>query len=98
MHIALGSLIRGFVGTYEFLRIQQTQAGVNPRSNQKNPATAGFVDFGVSSNGARGVRREKAFPVGANPTRQPLQPEATGAAMEGTKWLKPWSKSYASLA
>ena len=29
------------------------------------------------------------FPVGANPTRQPLQPEATGAAMEVTKWLKP---------
>jgi hypothetical protein len=27
--------------------------------------------------------------VGANPTRQPLQPEATGAAMEATKWLKP---------
>ena len=31
-----------------------------------------------------------AFPVGANPTRQlSLQPEATGAAMEATKWLKP---------
>src|SRR4029077_17078677 len=29
------------------------------------------------------------FPVGANPTRQPLQPEATGAAVEVTKWLKP---------
>ena len=29
------------------------------------------------------------FPVGASPTRQPLQPEATGAAMEVTKWLKP---------
>jgi hypothetical protein len=25
------------------------------------------------------------FPVGANPTRQPLQPEATGAAVEVTK-------------
>ena len=25
----------------------------------------------------------------ANPTRQPLEPEATGAAMEVTKWLKP---------
>jgi hypothetical protein len=30
-----------------------------------------------------------AFPVGASPTRQPLQPEATGATMEVTKWLKP---------
>src|ERR1700738_269485 len=28
-------------------------------------------------------------PVGARPTRQPLQPEATGAVMEATKWLKP---------
>jgi hypothetical protein len=27
--------------------------------------------------------------VGANPTRQPLQPEAIGAVMEATKWLKP---------
>src|SRR5467141_3378055 len=28
------------------------------------------------------------FPVGASATRQTLQPEATGAAMEVTKWLK----------
>jgi hypothetical protein len=27
--------------------------------------------------------------VGASPTRQPLQPEATGAVIEATKWLKP---------
>ena len=27
--------------------------------------------------------------MGVNPTRQMLQPEATGAVMEGTKWLKP---------
>jgi len=38
-----------------------------------------------------GVRRGKAarFPVGASPTRPTLQPEATGAVMEVTKWLKP---------
>jgi hypothetical protein len=30
-----------------------------------------------------------AFPVGASPTRQPHQPEAIGAVMEVTKWLKP---------
>jgi len=30
-----------------------------------------------------------AFPVGINPARHPLQPEATGAATEVTKWLKP---------
>src|SRR6476620_5117957 len=29
------------------------------------------------------------FPVGASPTRQTLQPEAAGAVMEVTKWLKP---------
>jgi hypothetical protein len=29
------------------------------------------------------------FPVGASPTRQPLQPEAIGAVTEVTKWLKP---------
>src|SRR6266566_874245 len=29
------------------------------------------------------------FSVGASPTRQPLQPEAIGAVMEVTKWLKP---------
>jgi hypothetical protein len=28
------------------------------------------------------------FPVGASPTRQSLQPEAIGAVMEVTKWLK----------
>jgi hypothetical protein len=27
--------------------------------------------------------------VGASPTRQPLQPEAIGAVIEETKWLKP---------
>jgi hypothetical protein len=30
--------------------------------------------------------------VGESPTRQMLQPEATGAAMEETKWLKPSGK------
>jgi hypothetical protein len=34
------------------------------------------------------VKRRR-FPVGASPTRQRLQPEATGAVMEVTKWLKP---------
>ncbi|MBC8752185.1 GTP-binding protein [Paraburkholderia sp. WC7.3b] len=34
------------------------------------------------------VQRRR-FPAGASPARQPLQPEATGAVMEGTKWLKP---------
>src|SRR5438874_4993473 len=34
------------------------------------------------------VQRRR-FPVGASPTRQPLQPEAIGAVMEVTKWLQP---------
>jgi hypothetical protein len=34
-------------------------------------------------------RANRRFPVGASPTRQPLQPEATGAVMEVTKWLEP---------
>lgn len=34
------------------------------------------------------VKRRR-FPVGASPTRQLLQPEATGATMEVTKSLKP---------
>jgi hypothetical protein len=34
--------------------------------------------------------------VGESPTRQPLQPEATGAVMEVTKWLEPsvWLVTY----
>ena len=53
---------------------------------------------GIAKSGAPGmitrpllacaVRRRR-FPVGARPTRQPLQPEAIGAVMEVTKWLKP---------
>jgi hypothetical protein len=42
----------------------------------------------ASRNLVCAVKRRR-FPVGARPTRQPLQPEATGAAMEETKWLKP---------
>jgi hypothetical protein len=55
----------------------------------------GQADFTVKSEPedfrlflACAVERRR-FPVGASPTRQPLQPEATGAVMEVTKWLKP---------
>jgi phosphate transport system substrate-binding protein len=37
------------------------------------------------------VKRRR-FPAGVSPARQPLQPEATGAVMEVTKWLKPSGK------
>jgi len=47
------------------------------------------------SSGLRARRREKAaFPVGASPTRHPLQPEATGAGMEVTKCLKPLDSGH----
>src|ERR1700722_9150150 len=36
-----------------------------------------------------GAVQRRRFPVGASPTRQSLQPEAIGAVMEVTKWLKP---------
>src|SRR5262245_32700957 len=42
----------------------------------------------VSLFGVCAVPRRRS-PVGASPIRQTLQPEATGAAMEVTKWLKP---------
>jgi hypothetical protein len=51
------------------------------------PYRAGLGD-GKSPLWVCAVTRRR-FPVGASPTRQPLQPEATGAAMEVTKWLKP---------
>src|ERR1035437_1820015 len=35
------------------------------------------------------AEKRRRFPVGASPTRQPLQPEAIGAVTEVTKWLKP---------
>ncbi len=47
----------------------------------------------ATSNARRPLRvcavTRRRFPVGASPTRQPLQPEAIGAVMEETKWLKP---------
>src|SRR5258708_33952162 len=46
---------------------------------------------GRGGTGAVAAPRAKAalFPGGVTPTRQPVQPEGTGAAMEVTKWLKP---------
>src|SRR5712664_2926800 len=51
------------------------------RAKRVRPGSA--CPFGVCA-----VQRRR-FPVGANPIRQPLQPEAIGAVMEVTKWLKP---------
>src|ERR1700736_6016331 len=46
------------------------------------------ADSRNDGSGCAPVTRRR-FPVGASPTRQPLQPEATGAGMEATKCLKP---------
>jgi hypothetical protein len=35
-----------------------------------------------------GAVPRRRFPVGASPTRQPLQPQATGVVLEVTKWLE----------
>jgi hypothetical protein len=49
-----------------------------------------FRDFFFALHeSAVGVRREKAALSSGCKPRQPLQPEATGAVMEVTKWLKP---------
>jgi len=56
-------------------------------------ATASHLDstrFGHAAMSDLSVRRGKAArSSGCKSTRQPLQPEATGAVMEVTKWLKP---------
>ena len=45
---------------------------------------------GLIGKSASGVRRDKAaLSSGCKSPPQPLQPEATGAVMEATKWLKP---------
>src|SRR5271165_6328662 len=54
-------------------------------------AVGALALLGLGNNAlpfACAVRRRR-FPVGASPTRRTLQPEATGAVMEVTKWLKP---------
>src|SRR6516225_6176956 len=50
-----------------------------------------FFPFERGHQGPRWVCAvtRRRFPVGARPTRRPLQPEAAGADMEATKCLKP---------
>ena len=65
------------------------------RSRLEGPAVQPVPDeWPLSASAANWQSRRApckggASPVGANPTRQSLQPEATGATMEVTKWLKP---------
>jgi hypothetical protein len=53
-----------------------------------NPASAGFSVYG-NVVFWRAPCKGGVFPVGERPTRLSLQPEAIGAVMEVTKWLKP---------
>src|ERR1700676_2587839 len=60
-------------------RRERSQTKADPDSLAASASVAGS-----------GVRRERRrFPVGGRPTRQVLQPEATGATVEVTKRLKP---------
>ena len=68
------------VGERPFIRIRSL---IFARSTTQEWAPSGECPRWVCA-----VARRR-FPVGASPTRQPLQPEATGAVMEVTKWLKP---------
>src|SRR5262245_45686183 len=58
-----------------------------PSPNWGVPAR--YTPFGGRRPGWVCAVTRRRFPVGASPTRRTLQPEATGAAMEVTKWLKP---------
>ena len=59
-----------------------------PPSGTRNSNNCDAASLSLLS-AATGVRRERAaLSSGCKPTRQPLQPEATGAAMEATKWLE----------
>src|SRR6267154_4260732 len=66
------------------LKPNMLRRGGGEKGSQSTLDAATQCPFGVWA-----VQRRR-FPVGASPTRQPLQPEAIGAVMEVTKWLKPW--------
>src|SRR5271169_2562082 len=77
------------------LRRRDAKHALLPRKGSRFPdcGQAGFLKVGMARLAWRqlwvcAVERRR-FPVGVSPTRQPLQPEATGAVMEVTKWLKP---------
>src|SRR5260370_24424272 len=56
--------------------------------SDKQLDASGFRALGECPKWVCAVTRRR-FPLSASPTRQPLQPEATGAVMEVTKRLKP---------
>ena len=92
-----GGVLRmtGPVGASEGHALPETFAGARGSNRIGTSGSVVHSTFpGNIRTSASRVRRGKAalFPVGERPTRQPLQPEATGATMEVTKWLKPLVK------
>src|SRR5262245_31140632 len=76
----------GFRGCRSFVNLRQhclKPARPAIQLNRQDGVVLGQWPFWVCA-----VTRRR-FPVGASPTRQTLQPEAIGAVMEVTKWLKP---------
>ncbi len=78
--------------TSEFVRAaiktQLRRTDVEKRGDVRNVAHGPQISERNDRHAVCAVVRRR-FPVGASPTRPPLQPEATGAVMEVTKWLKP---------
>jgi hypothetical protein len=60
----------------------------SPLTSAFGPATVAYAFFKDEGPLLACAVKRRRFPVGASPTRQPLQPEATGAVMEVTKCLK----------
>ena len=63
------------------------------RTRRGRLEATGAFDFPIAVGRHRPLRvcavQRRRFPVGESPTRQVLQPEATGATVEVTKRLKP---------
>src|SRR6478672_3858685 len=78
----------------ETLSSKSTKSTLNPcLQTRANRAGVKWQTIGIRSAVQCPLRvcavTRRRFPVGASPTRQTLQPEAAGAVMEETKWLKP---------
>src|SRR5271166_3214617 len=76
------------------LKVSHRSVGDRDRPDKRPPEAArsrfgSFVHAVVEWPLFACAVRRRRFPVGASPTRRTLQPEATGAVMEVTKWLKP---------
>jgi gentisate 1,2-dioxygenase len=84
----------GYITNSLYCGLQVIKPGEIAPAHRHSPNALRFIIEGEGAystvDGERvcAVERRR-FPVGVSPTRQPLQPEATGAVMEVTKWLKP---------